>query len=165
MFSLGQGVGSHVAHLVKNPPAMWETWVRSLGWEDPLEKGERPSTPVFWPREFFGLYSPWGPKDCEFILNLFFRPDFFEVLLVPVFSPKKKPAPALSLRERLPGTGVGLLASFSPGRGNVFPDILDNLATITPSFRAFCLINASFTWKETALVTHFISLIQSSATF
>ena len=25
--------------LVKNPPAMWETWVRSLGWEDPLEKG------------------------------------------------------------------------------------------------------------------------------
>ena len=27
-----------VAQLVKNPPAMWETWVRSLGWEDPLEK-------------------------------------------------------------------------------------------------------------------------------
>ena len=25
--------------LVKHPPAMWETWVRSLGWEDPLEKG------------------------------------------------------------------------------------------------------------------------------
>ena len=25
--------------LVKNLPAMWETWVRSLGWEDPLEKG------------------------------------------------------------------------------------------------------------------------------
>ena len=23
---------------VKNPPAMWEIWVRSLGWEDPLEK-------------------------------------------------------------------------------------------------------------------------------
>ena len=27
-----------VAQLVKNPPAMWETWVRSLGWEDPQEK-------------------------------------------------------------------------------------------------------------------------------
>ena len=26
--------------MVKNLPAMWETWVRSLGWEDPLEKGE-----------------------------------------------------------------------------------------------------------------------------
>ena len=28
-----------VAQLVKNPPGMWETWVQSLGWEDPLEKG------------------------------------------------------------------------------------------------------------------------------
>ena len=26
--------------MVKNPPAMQETWVRSLGWEDPLEKGK-----------------------------------------------------------------------------------------------------------------------------
>ena len=30
---------SLVAQTVKNAPAMWETWVRSLGWEDPLEKG------------------------------------------------------------------------------------------------------------------------------
>ena len=29
-----------VAQLVENPPAMQETWVRSLGWEDPLEKGK-----------------------------------------------------------------------------------------------------------------------------
>ena len=29
-----------MAQLVKNPPAMWETWVLSLGWEDPLEKGK-----------------------------------------------------------------------------------------------------------------------------
>ena len=29
-----------VAQLVKNPPAIWETWVLSLGWEDPLEKGK-----------------------------------------------------------------------------------------------------------------------------
>ena len=28
----------HVAQLVKSWPAMWETWVQSLGWEDPLEK-------------------------------------------------------------------------------------------------------------------------------
>ena len=42
----GEGTGyplqyswdSLVAQLVKNPAAMWETWVRSLGWEDPLEK-------------------------------------------------------------------------------------------------------------------------------
>ena len=46
--STGEGMGyllqylwaSLVAQLVKNPPAMRETWVRSLGWEDPLEKGK-----------------------------------------------------------------------------------------------------------------------------
>ena len=32
-------MGSLVARLVKNLPAMWETQVRSLGWEDSLEKG------------------------------------------------------------------------------------------------------------------------------
>ena len=31
---------SLVAQLVKNLPATWETWVQSLGWEDPLEKGK-----------------------------------------------------------------------------------------------------------------------------
>ena len=29
-----------IAQLVKNPPAVQETWVQSLGWEDPLEKGK-----------------------------------------------------------------------------------------------------------------------------
>ena len=33
-------LASLVAQLVKNPPAMWETWVRSLCWEDSLEKEE-----------------------------------------------------------------------------------------------------------------------------
>ena len=46
--SAGEGIGyplqyswaSFVAQLVKNPPAMWETWFRSLDWDDPLEKGK-----------------------------------------------------------------------------------------------------------------------------
>ena len=45
--SAGEGIGYplqfywafFVAQLVKNPPAMQESWVQSLGWEDPLEKG------------------------------------------------------------------------------------------------------------------------------
>ena len=45
--SAGEGIGhplqyslaSLVAQLVKNPSAMWETWVQSLGWEGPLENG------------------------------------------------------------------------------------------------------------------------------
>ena len=44
----GEGLGyplqyswtSLVAQMVKNTPTMWETWVRSLCWEDPLEKGK-----------------------------------------------------------------------------------------------------------------------------
>ena len=31
---------SLVAQMVKNLPAMWETWALSVGWEDPLEKGK-----------------------------------------------------------------------------------------------------------------------------
>ena len=55
--STGEGIGyplqyswaSVVAQLVKNLPAMWETWVRSLGWEDPLEKGKAtPSSILAW---------------------------------------------------------------------------------------------------------------------
>ena len=33
-------LGFPVAQPVKNLPAMWETWVQPLGWEDPLEKGK-----------------------------------------------------------------------------------------------------------------------------
>ena len=49
---------------VKNPPAIGETWVQSLGWEDPLEKGKSTS-PVFSPGEFHGLHSPWGHKELD----------------------------------------------------------------------------------------------------
>ena len=35
-YPLQSSWASPVAQLVKNPPAMWETWVRFLGWEDPL---------------------------------------------------------------------------------------------------------------------------------
>ena len=40
---------SLVGQLVKNPPAMWETWVQSLDWEDPLDERKGLPTPVFWP--------------------------------------------------------------------------------------------------------------------
>ena len=50
---------SLVAQLVKNPPAIRETWfdpwVEKIPW-----RRERLLTPVFWPGEFHGLYSPWG---------------------------------------------------------------------------------------------------------
>ena len=52
--SPGEGIGyplqyswaSLVAQLVKNLPAMQETWVLSLGWEDPLENGKAPHSSI-----------------------------------------------------------------------------------------------------------------------
>ena len=61
---------SLVAQMVKNPPGMWETWVRFLGWEDPLEKSMAP-TPVFlpgespWTEEPGGLQFIWGRKESD----------------------------------------------------------------------------------------------------
>ena len=53
---------SLVAQLVKNPPAMWETWIRSLGWEDPLEKEKATHNSILawripWTEEAGGLQS------------------------------------------------------------------------------------------------------------
>ena len=61
--SPGEGIGyplqyswaSLVGQLVKNLPAIRETWVQSLGWEDALEKGK--ALLIFWSGEFHGLYS------------------------------------------------------------------------------------------------------------
>ena len=62
-------VGSLVAQMVKNLLAMQETWVRSLGWEDP-QRREWLSTPVFLPGESHGQrslasYSQWGHKESD----------------------------------------------------------------------------------------------------
>ena len=60
---------SLVAQTVKIPPAMQETWVQSLGWEDPVERAWLP-TPIFWPGEVHGQrslagFSPWGCKESD----------------------------------------------------------------------------------------------------
>ena len=38
-YPLQHSWASRVAQMVKNLPAVWETWVQSLGWEDPVEEG------------------------------------------------------------------------------------------------------------------------------
>ena len=49
-----------VAQLVKNPPAMRDTWVEKIPW-----RREGLLTPVFWTGEFHGLCSPWGHKELD----------------------------------------------------------------------------------------------------
>ena len=86
--SAGEGTGyllqsswaSRVAQLVKNPPAMWETWF------DPwlgkiLWRRERLPTPVFCPGEFHGLFRPWGCEESdttEWLFTFHFRPQLFK---------------------------------------------------------------------------------------
>ena len=69
--SAGEGIGYPLqyswaflmAQLVKNPPAMQETWARSLGWEDPLEKEKATHSSILaW--RIHG-YSPWGGKELD----------------------------------------------------------------------------------------------------
>ena len=60
---------SLVAQMVKNPPVMWETWVRALGQEDPLEKEMATHSSILawripWIGELVG-YSPWGRKESD----------------------------------------------------------------------------------------------------
>ena len=67
--SPGEGIGyplqyswaSFVTQLVKNPPVMRETWVRSLGWEELLEKGKATHSSIL----AWRLYSPWDRKGLD----------------------------------------------------------------------------------------------------
>ena len=61
-FTLYFALLSLVAQLIKNPPTMRETWVRPWVGKIPWR---RLPTPVFWPGEFHGLYSPWGGKELD----------------------------------------------------------------------------------------------------
>ena len=63
--------------MVKHLPAMWETWVRSLGWEDPLEKEMATHSSTLgkfhgW-RSLVG-YSPWGCKELDMTEQPHFNP-------------------------------------------------------------------------------------------
>ena len=68
----GEGIGypfqyswaSLVAQLVKNLPAMWETWVRSLGWENPLEKGKVTHSSIL------AWRIPWDHKELDMTKQL-----------------------------------------------------------------------------------------------
>ena len=59
-----------MAQMVKNPPAVQETWVRALGWEDPLEEGMATCSSILaWripmDRGAWGGYSPPGHKESD----------------------------------------------------------------------------------------------------
>ena len=66
---------SLVVQLVKNPPAVWETWVRSLGGEDLLEEGMAANSSILAWKNPQGqrspvACSPWGRKESDTIERL-----------------------------------------------------------------------------------------------
>ena len=66
-------LGFPVAQSVKNPPAMWETWILSLGWEDPLEEGmATPSSVLAWriPMDRGAWQVPRGHKESDMTVRL-----------------------------------------------------------------------------------------------
>ena len=52
-----------MAQTVKNPSAMQETWVQSLGWEDALEEGKATHSSILAWR--IPWYSPWDRKESD----------------------------------------------------------------------------------------------------
>ena len=65
-----------MAQIVKNSPAVQETWVQSLGWEDSLEKGMAShSSVLIW--EIHG--QPWGRKESDTTEQLSLSLSFYKV--------------------------------------------------------------------------------------
>ena len=69
---------------------MQETWVPSLGWEDPLEKGKVTHANIFtwrisWRERSLAGYSPWGPKESDRTEQLSIRTILFHILFQYVY--------------------------------------------------------------------------------
>ena len=82
-----------MAHRLKHLPAMWETWVRSLGQEDPLEKEMTTHSSILawripWTEEPGGLYSPRGRKESDTTEKFHFhtfRVKLLELIIIEIY--------------------------------------------------------------------------------
>ena len=55
-----------MAQTVKNPPAMWETWIQSLGWKDALEEGMATHSRILaWRTPMDKSLAGYSPWDCK----------------------------------------------------------------------------------------------------
>ena len=120
---------SLVAQVVKNPPAMRETWVRSLGWEDLLEKGiATHSSTLAWRTPLLQ-----APLDNFFFLK-FMPYNLITTLWASQVAPVVKNPPAIAVEAR----GEDLIAGSgrSPRVGNGYP------------FQYSCLENSMDRWAR-----------------
>ena len=106
--------------MVKYLPAMWETQVQSLGWEDPLEKEmETHSSTLAWKihgQRSLVCYSPWGHRESDMTQSNFtFTFTTLKLLGFPSGSVVKNPPASARDSGLIPGSGR------SPGEGNSNP--------------------------------------------
>ena len=116
--SLGFSSGSAGKEL----PAMWKTWVRSLGWEDLLEKRKAIHSSILAWRMPWTVYSPWGRKEWDMTERLTLHYCDPHLRLLRSFSSGvrgvdvEQSPPALSLQE---GASSTLWCNFSTLTDNV----------------------------------------------
>ena len=84
--------------MVKNPPAMSETWVQSLGWEDPLEKGMATHSSIL------AWRIPWTKEPGGNIYRGFFLwyPQSSHRYTAPVSSPREREPTPLGVDSNFP---------------------------------------------------------------
>ena len=115
---------SLVAQLVKNPPEIRETWVWSLGWEDPLKKGKATHSSI-WPGKFHRLYGPWGHKewlrDFHFSLPPQDRTDLSDQISRSVVSDTLRPHESQHARPPCPSPTPGVHSDSCPLSHFFFP--------------------------------------------
>ena len=75
--------------MVKNPHAMWETWVWSLGWEDPLKESMATHSSILrespWTEKLGRLYSPWGHRESDMTEGLSLaQHNTFQIMYFPI---------------------------------------------------------------------------------
>ena len=142
-------LASLVAQLIKNPPAMWETWVLSLGSEDPLEMGKAThSSSLAW-------RIPWGRKELDMterseqsffpVWTVFSLPSLCISTLF--FASPLLGKPDLSFPQRIkPMTlqwKLGVLSTGSPGKFYAFP-VLVFTETLLPNVHTTTTLQACF---------------------
>ena len=126
LYPLQYSWASLVVQIVKNLPAMRETWVRSLGWEDPLEKGKATHSSILawripWTEEPGGLQSMGSQSRTRLS-------DF----TLPFPSPGDLPNPGIELRS------PALQADSLPTKPQGKPLIYTNVCVYAKSCPTLC---------------------------
>ena len=172
--SFGEGIGyllqyswaSLVAQLVKKPPIMWETWVQSLSWEDPLEEAlsthfsilawRIPMDKSAWSMGSHRVRNYWmTTKACKLCLWISFRllvQLYFRVTLVP-FSSVAQSCPTLcksmdwSSQASLSITSCRASSNSCPSSWCCHPTILSSILSFSYCLQSF-LASGSYTMSK-----------------